>query len=344
MKITKRNLALITVLIIVCYSVFSLFSVSAEVAPQPLCLSVLGDSIASGYGLENIEDSYSVLIAKEKRYNLSNCAVPGHTTGDLLRVVCNEEVAREGIAKADLVIISIGGNDIIRVLQYADTNTLLSILSNGVNAPVIKEAAAKAKEQLLFSCMEIRDLNPDVPIILQSLYNPLYANNTYKAFAPTAEKLVPLFEDMFSYVNDELGNIYTADVYEAFDNYYKKTGSYDVIQPDGIHPSKKGHQLIAQVLLDKINELEADGVIPTKPAQYILMGDVDGSKDVTIKDATQIQKHLSRLVIFQNALVRLSADTDGDEGITIKDATAIQKHIAGIDTSTSIGKYIPYYG
>lgn len=343
MQKTKKHLALITALIIICSSVFSLFSASAGATPQPFSLSVLGDSIASGYGLDNIEDSYSVLIAKEKKYNLSNCAVPGHTTSDLLHVVCNEEVARKGIEKANLVIISIGGNDIIHVLQNADTSTLLSIMTNGINAPVIKETAEKTKEQLLYSCMEIREINPDVPIILQSLYNPLYANSTYKALAPTAEKLVPLFEDMFSYVNNELGNIYTADVYTAFDNYYKETGSYDVIHPDGIHPSKKGHALIAQVLLQKIDELEAKGVIITTPVSYIFMGDVDGSADITIKDATLIQKYLSQLVVFGDEIVKMCADADDDENITIKDATVIQKHVAGIDTETSIGTYIPYY-
>lgn len=59
------------------------------------------------------------------------------------------------------------------------------------------------------------------------------------------------------------------------------------------------------------------------------VGDADNSQDVSIKDATAIQKHLAELVtIDEDAL--LLADVDFSSGITIKDATAIQKWIAGI--------------
>ncbi len=59
------------------------------------------------------------------------------------------------------------------------------------------------------------------------------------------------------------------------------------------------------------------------------VGDADNSGDVTIKDATAIQKHIAQLVtIDKNA--QLLADVDFSSDITIKDATAIQKWIAKI--------------
>lgn len=59
------------------------------------------------------------------------------------------------------------------------------------------------------------------------------------------------------------------------------------------------------------------------------VGDADNSGDVTIKDATAIQKHIAQLVIIDGTAKTL-ADVDFSADITIKDATAIQKWIAKI--------------
>lgn len=62
-----------------------------------------------------------------------------------------------------------------------------------------------------------------------------------------------------------------------------------------------------------------------------ILGDVDSDGDVTIKDATRIQKTLAGLVVLSD-LQKAFADVDGVGDINIKDATVIQKYVAGIDT------------
>ena len=69
MKNTKRLLALVMALTLVMLSVFSAFSAKE---PEPVNFTILGDSIASGYGLEDYLDSYGALISKDKRYDLTN--------------------------------------------------------------------------------------------------------------------------------------------------------------------------------------------------------------------------------------------------------------------------------
>lgn len=59
------------------------------------------------------------------------------------------------------------------------------------------------------------------------------------------------------------------------------------------------------------------------------VGDTDLSGNITVKDATAIQKHLASLVTLTDTALLL-ADTDRSGGVTIKDATAIQKWVAGI--------------
>ena len=79
-------------------------------------------------------------------------------------------------------------------------------------------------------------------------------------------------------------------------------------------------------------------VIPT-PTGKILVGDADMSGDVTILDATAIQRYLaSYLTLKGNALA--SADADGDGNVTVLDATAIQRWLVKLPVSNNLlGKY-----
>lgn len=70
-------------------------------------------------------------------------------------------------------------------------------------------------------------------------------------------------------------------------------------------------------------------------------GDVDCSGKVNIKDATLIQKYLSKLADIADVGLG-AADVNSDEKINIKDATAIQKYLASISTDTKVGEFYHY--
>lgn len=77
-------------------------------------------------------------------------------------------------------------------------------------------------------------------------------------------------------------------------------------------------------------------------ADYYL-GDADRDDNVTIKDATKIQKCVAKLEGI-SSLRTILADVDVDGEITVKDASAIQKYIAKIDTGYLIGEIETIYG
>lgn len=68
-----------------------------------------------------------------------------------------------------------------------------------------------------------------------------------------------------------------------------------------------------------------------------VIGNVDGDKAITIKDATAIQKYVSSLINFDETQLTF-ADTDGNKEVNVKDATAVQKYLADLLTETIIGK------
>lgn len=79
---------------------------------------------------------------------------------------------------------------------------------------------------------------------------------------------------------------------------------------------------------------------PTEPAEDKgILGDVNGDGKVNIKDATQIQKTVAKLVSLTDVEV-IRADANGDGKVNIKDATVIQKFIAKIETGLPVGEQI----
>ena len=70
-----------------------------------------------------------------------------------------------------------------------------------------------------------------------------------------------------------------------------------------------------------------------------LLGDSDGDGDVTIIDATYIQRDLAGLD-NKTGFVEAAADTDADGDLTIVDATFIQRWLVGLPSNENIGKPI----
>ena len=85
-------------------------------------------------------------------------------------------------------------------------------------------------------------------------------------------------------------------------------------------------------------------VEPTTAPQgkEILCGDSNGDKNITIKDATLIQKHIALIEMIADENLA-AADVNEDEQITIKDASAIQKYIAQLDGAYNTGKTITVF-
>ncbi|MBQ8001355.1 MAG: starch-binding protein [Ruminococcus sp.] len=79
----------------------------------------------------------------------------------------------------------------------------------------------------------------------------------------------------------------------------------------------------------------------TDPVEYVygLSGDSNQSGDISISDATLIQKYISNLV-DEGDISLLLSDCDADTKVTIKDATCIQKYLAELKDSGITGTQV----
>ncbi|MGN1132600.1 MAG: starch-binding protein [Ruminococcus sp.] len=64
------------------------------------------------------------------------------------------------------------------------------------------------------------------------------------------------------------------------------------------------------------------------PSAGLKIGDVDGDGEISIKDATMVQKYLCHVTVLDEESV-LCADMNKDGRVNVKDATAIQRYILG---------------
>ncbi len=70
----------------------------------------------------------------------------------------------------------------------------------------------------------------------------------------------------------------------------------------------------------------------------MILGDADNDGEVTILDATVIQRHIAEL--STESYNEAASDADQDGMVTIMDATSIQRHIAELPTNENIGNPI----
>lgn len=106
-------------------------------------IAVFGDSIASGYSSISgeVEYNYGEICADYLGWSVDNHANPGDRTADLYELLCNDAEAAESAANAEVIVVSIGGNNVIRraskfILNYAASNNLLK---DGYSAADIPE-------------------------------------------------------------------------------------------------------------------------------------------------------------------------------------------------------------
>ena len=139
--------------------------------PQDLTLVALGDSLTEGVGDRTESGGYipylqSLLEGEEEinKTTFSIFGVAGSRSDQLLKSVQTEEV-KTAVQEADLVIVTIGGNDMMKVVQENITS---------LNKVDFEEQKGLFEENLNSMIRTIRQENADSYIVLVGLYNPLY--------------------------------------------------------------------------------------------------------------------------------------------------------------------------
>lgn len=247
---------LLSILLCICMlSTFLPVGAMAASEEDPTYLA-LGDSISSGYGLSSDEKSFVDLVAAEKSLNLIDASTSGETAASLLEKLQNGAV--DGLADADVITLTIGGNDLMAALysyltdaynanrDEADQITveqlqqalltgnqdILTFAVQKISGFAGSEQATAALQTLSNDLTQIittiRAANPTVVIVVGNQYNP-YAHlaeavGDNPLYSAAANMVASAFDKGVTALNGiialgEAQGAYTvADVYTAFEN------------------------------------------------------------------------------------------------------------------------------
>ena len=242
-------------------------------------VTVLGDSIASGFGLPgyffggtySASGSFGNLVAKEST-GYENLAKDGSTTANLLSRLDDTD-AQSAVKSADSIIVSIGGNDFLMPMLNAflnftaNTGDLLSgMLSGGVSfdsivtqvSDAVLEAAQsvdiiKTGEHLDEIIGKIRTANPYCEIYILTVYDPFEGAAGMEILEDAAKQRLPELNAKITAAAHR-GRANVIDVKSAFAGH---AAEYTNIRLMDVHPSAAGHKVIYD-LIDSASKALSD--------------------------------------------------------------------------------------
>ncbi len=232
----------LTAIILSLAMIFCIFTVCGYANDEKPFYLVLGDSIAYGSGISNSREAcYGKIVSDTNGYDYANHSIPGHTTTNLINRL-NEESVIADLKKADIISISIGGNNFLM-------SNLIGLMFDSIvkNDHVQFDAIADNFYEEFCEIIDIINLhNADAVILMQTLYNP-QSGYLRAPYQEGADRINAAIE---RYNNENPGEIVIVDVGAALGDDMENYAD------DEIHPSAKGNEIIAEKIIDKLYELK----------------------------------------------------------------------------------------
>lgn len=195
----------------------------------------LGDSLTRGTGApagSGYVDVVAEAMRRENRgFRLENLAIEGLESGGLRDLLSHPE-ARTLAGSADVILLSIGGNDLSHSAGRA---------AGGAPVDRLAEARRGFEANLEAILAELRGRNPTAPILLLLLYNPFGASD-----------LGTIGSSVIADWNAAAQKIALAHGVRAVPTFDIFDQHPDRLSADRFHPNEKGYRLIAGRVRDSL--------------------------------------------------------------------------------------------
>ncbi|MGX1901178.1 SGNH/GDSL hydrolase family protein [Thermolongibacillus altinsuensis] len=218
------------------------FKIPYDFLPKEINIVALGDSLTEGVGDEQKRGGYVAYLEQylEQHKGISevtatNLGKRGLRSTQLKKII---QKNKKPIREADLILITIGGNDMMKVVRSHFLDLSYSLFVEE------QQAFASRLDDLL---QTIRTMNRDAFVVLIGLYNPF--SSVFQS-VPEVEKVIDLWNDGSEQVvsqYDRMMFVHIADVLAERE---------DVLSDDQFHPNNKGYQLIATRIHEQLKQEE----------------------------------------------------------------------------------------
>lgn len=212
---------------------------------KDLQVVAIGDSLTQGVGDETKNGGYVGILNTTFENNnikvtIENYGKRGNRTDQLLKRLEKKEI-EASIQKADIVLVTIGANDIMKIVRSNFTNLQLEDFEKEEQQYI---------ERLTAIFSKINELNPNSKIYYIGFYNPF-------------DRYFPEIQEMQMIVNDwnEIGKSITEDFENV--NYIPiadlfSNSDVELLSEDYFHPNTTGYKLMAKRILESMEEVSVE--------------------------------------------------------------------------------------
>lgn len=219
---------------------------------RELSVISIGDSLTEGVGDDEKDGGYTGVLEKSINENehlvtIENFGKRGNRTDQLMKRLEEEEEVIHGVENADIILITIGANDVMKVFKDNFTDLELEKFTS---------EQIRYEQRLNQILSKIQDLNPDATTYLIGFYNP------FREYFPEIDELeyiVNSWNDIGLDVTKQFENTHYIPMKDVFEN-----SDIELFADDNFHPNHVGYELMAKRILDyMINEEGEDERIQT---------------------------------------------------------------------------------
>jgi lysophospholipase L1-like esterase len=224
-----------------------------EIFPKgDITIVALGDSLTKGTGDLSGDGGYVGKSKKKleallkKPVHVINQAINGWRADSLLNSL-NEPNIQNLLQKADIIMLTIGGNDLSQAadnpIDVTDTKVKATPAESkspdstpDINYSEIKKSMPAAEEKLVKILTKIAELNPKAKIVYVGLYNPYFAQDITKE----GTAILQDWNLKASRVANGYANMVVVPTFDLFQLDIKK-----YLYIDEFHPNDMGYERIA---------------------------------------------------------------------------------------------------
>lgn len=210
----------------------------------------IGDSLTEGVGDESENGGYVGILnntfeANNLNITIENFGKKGNRSDQLLKRLEKEDIT-SAIKEADIVLITIGANDIMKVLKSNFMNITMDLFD---------EEKVEYRKRLTAIFDKINDINPDTQIYLIGFYNPFEQH-----FSEVKElgMIIDNWNEAGKSLTEEYDNVSYIPTTDLFSQ-----STIDLLAEDEFHPNTSGYKRMAQRVLDYLKESNEETEINT---------------------------------------------------------------------------------